>query len=462
MAIVERDHRADAGARAALSSIACGGGGPPVYGDPRLGLEGVDAVVDKDRTAAILGRDMEARGAADPDGRGRGVHGLRHADACGTHPSPDGRRDADRLLHAGRARHAAACARRWKRRRTSSPERRSGRSSPSWHEGLAAHARRDRNDHRGRGPGEPARVSRRARCCGATGIPAARARSRPRPRPRRKAAAQRLGGQGRGQGAGARRRARQGRRREARQDARPRPRARRAQILGMTDQGTHRSRRCWWRRRPTSRSESVRRRSSWTARRQRPGVHGERRRAASTSRRSRPRRPRRSSSLPVDPRYGLLPHQAMRAGVPPVRRRGAGARRPRTSCRSCTARSYDAGASLAEINPLVVTPEGEVVALDAKIMVDDNELDRRPDDRGAARRGGGGAARGAGARGGPHLHQARRQRRLLRERRRPRHGDDGPGEVLRRRAGELPRHRRLVESGEGGRPRSRSSPPTRT
>jgi succinyl-CoA synthetase beta subunit len=37
------------------------------------------------------------------------------------------------------------------------------------------------------------------------------------------------------------------------------------------------------------------------------------------------------------------------------------------------------GASLAEINPLVVTPKGEVLALDAKMVVDDNELDRRPE-----------------------------------------------------------------------------------
>lgn len=40
--------------------IAAGGGGTPVYRDPRLGLEGVDAVVDKDRAAAILGRDIGA------------------------------------------------------------------------------------------------------------------------------------------------------------------------------------------------------------------------------------------------------------------------------------------------------------------------------------------------------------------------------------------------------------------
>jgi len=37
------------------------------------------------------------------------------------------------------------------------------------------------------------------------------------------------------------------------------------------------------------------------------------------------------------------------------------------------------GASLIEINPLATTPTGAVVALDAKIVVDDNELERRPD-----------------------------------------------------------------------------------
>jgi carbamate kinase len=40
--------------------IAAGGGGPPVYDDPILGLEGVDAVVDKDRVAAVLARQLEA------------------------------------------------------------------------------------------------------------------------------------------------------------------------------------------------------------------------------------------------------------------------------------------------------------------------------------------------------------------------------------------------------------------
>jgi carbamate kinase len=40
--------------------IACGGGGVPVYRDTSLGLEGVDAVVDKDLAAAVLASDLGA------------------------------------------------------------------------------------------------------------------------------------------------------------------------------------------------------------------------------------------------------------------------------------------------------------------------------------------------------------------------------------------------------------------
>jgi len=40
--------------------IACGGGGIPIYRDPVLGLEGVDAVVDKDLAAAVLARELGA------------------------------------------------------------------------------------------------------------------------------------------------------------------------------------------------------------------------------------------------------------------------------------------------------------------------------------------------------------------------------------------------------------------
>ena len=40
--------------------IAAGGGGTPVYMDERLGLEGVDAVIDKDRAAQVLAREIGA------------------------------------------------------------------------------------------------------------------------------------------------------------------------------------------------------------------------------------------------------------------------------------------------------------------------------------------------------------------------------------------------------------------
>jgi carbamate kinase len=40
--------------------IAAGGGGCPVYMDPKLGLEGLDAVIDKDRAAQVLGGDIDA------------------------------------------------------------------------------------------------------------------------------------------------------------------------------------------------------------------------------------------------------------------------------------------------------------------------------------------------------------------------------------------------------------------
>ena len=82
--------------------------------------------------------------------------------------------------------------------------------------------------------------------------------------------------------------------------------------------------------------------------------------------------------------------------------------------------------SLAEINPLVVTKDGELLALDAKMGFDDNALFRHPDIRELRDLDGGGPARGRGVEVRPQLHQARRQHRLHGERRRPGDGDDGP------------------------------------
>jgi succinyl-CoA synthetase beta subunit len=88
--------------------------------------------------------------------------------------------------------------------------------------------------------------------------------------------------------------------------------------------------------------------------------------------------PEKILKLPIDTRYGLLPYQASELGFflfDDVKKVRAAAK--------IMGQLYNAfmksDASLAEINPLVVTPAGEVLALDAKISVDDNALDRHAD-----------------------------------------------------------------------------------
>jgi len=88
--------------------------------------------------------------------------------------------------------------------------------------------------------------------------------------------------------------------------------------------------------------------------------------------------PEKIHRLPIDPRYGLLDHQALGLGFT-LFRDAAQARAAADVMKRLAVAFYGVGASLAEINPLVTTPVGEVLALDAKIVIDDNELDRRPD-----------------------------------------------------------------------------------
>ena len=171
--------------------------------------------------------------------------------------------------------------------------------------------------------------------------------------------------------------------------------------------------------------------------------------------------PEKILQLPVDPRYGLQPYQALQLGFFLYRDCEAGRAAAKIMQQLYTAFMSN-GCSLAEINPLVTTPAGEVVALDAKMVIDDNELDRHPDIAALRDETAEEPSEVDGAQREPHVHQARRQRRLRRERRRPRHGDDGPGEVLRRRAGELPRHRRARRIRRRSSTRSGSSPPIRT
>ncbi len=88
--------------------------------------------------------------------------------------------------------------------------------------------------------------------------------------------------------------------------------------------------------------------------------------------------PEKITKMAVDPRYGFLPHQAYLLATKlysdPKQVRAAA-----KILQQLYDAFVDAGASLAEINPLITTPSGEVRAIDAKFNIDDNELFRRPE-----------------------------------------------------------------------------------
>ena len=80
----------------------------------------------------------------------------------------------------------------------------------------------------------------------------------------------------------------------------------------------------------------------------------------------------------IEPGFGLMPFQARKLafgiGVPGPAINSA------VSCMMALAKANEAlDASLAEINPLVITEDGRVVALDAKITLDDNASFRHKD-----------------------------------------------------------------------------------
>jgi succinyl-CoA synthetase beta subunit len=81
---------------------------------------------------------------------------------------------------------------------------------------------------------------------------------------------------------------------------------------------------------------------------------------------------------PVDVRYGLQSYEAMQLGFflyGDVKLARSAAR----VMQQLFAAFMASGCSLAEINPLVVTPKGEILAVDGKMVIDDNELDRHPE-----------------------------------------------------------------------------------
>ncbi len=88
------------------------------------------------------------------------------------------------------------------------------------------------------------------------------------------------------------------------------------------------------------------------------------------------RDPKAIRRLAVDPRFGLLPYQAYSLATTLYDDFAQ-----QRACAKLLGQLYTAfvssGASLAEINPLITTPTGEVKALDAKFNIDDNELFRR-------------------------------------------------------------------------------------
>jgi succinyl-CoA synthetase beta subunit len=89
-------------------------------------------------------------------------------------------------------------------------------------------------------------------------------------------------------------------------------------------------------------------------------------------------RPEAIRRLTVDPRYGLLPHQAYWLANslyddPELIKQAA-------RIMDQLYRAFvSSGASMAEINPLISTSDGQVKAIDAKVSIDDNELFRRPE-----------------------------------------------------------------------------------
>jgi len=82
--------------------------------------------------------------------------------------------------------------------------------------------------------------------------------------------------------------------------------------------------------------------------------------------------------VPVDPATGLMPHHARQVAY------GLGLEGDQVkSCvkfvTSCWRAFNELDASIVEINPLVVTGKGDVIALDAKMNFDDNGLFRHPE-----------------------------------------------------------------------------------
>ena len=157
--------------------------------------------------------------------------------------------------------------------------------------------------------------------------------------------------------------------------------------------------------------------------------------------------PERILTVAVHPAAGLQPYQARQLGF------GLGLDANQIKqfisiVGSLYTMFVESDASLVEINPLIVDGDGKLLALDAKINIEDNALFRQSRPAGAicVIRASGGRAmerRAHGAR--PELRLTRRQYCLHGQWRRSRDGDDGPDQAARRRSGQFSRCRRRCD-----------------
>jgi len=88
--------------------------------------------------------------------------------------------------------------------------------------------------------------------------------------------------------------------------------------------------------------------------------------------------PEKITKVFVDPAYGLADFQ-VRELIAALGLSGAEAKNAAKLIKALYACFWETDASMVEINPLITTPTGEVLALDAKVSFDDNALYRHPE-----------------------------------------------------------------------------------
>ena len=215
---------------------------------------------------------------------------------------------------------------------------------------------------------------------------------------------------GRREGPGAGRRPRQGRRHQARQRRRRGPRRTPANILGMDIKGHVVEARVGRARLATSPRSTTPSFTLDRARQEAPR-HAVGARAASRSRRSPTTNPDAIAKICTSTRStGSTEADAPRAGSTRRSSNPAaidGAVDILLKLYRCLRRGRR---DLVEINPLILTPDGEVHALDAKVTLDDNAAFRHPEWDEYRRHRGARRARAAGPREGPAVHRPRRLR----------------------------------------------------